>query len=113
VEIPGPVLSTIQPLLPGNATVKTRKNLFTAQTSHQEIIQETAKTTLTPVNNTTASSNFNTIQHPPHISTNAVIFSNTTQGGGGGSNKRSLNRDQRRKELIKITLENQAFLRRL
>ena len=106
------MLSTIQPLLPGNATVKMRKNLFTAQTSHQDIIEETAKTTLTPVNNTTASSNFNTMQHPPNISTNAVIFSNGAQVGGG-SNKRSLNRDQRRKELIKITLENQAFLRRL
>jgi hypothetical protein len=30
-----------------------------------------------------------------------------------GGIKKSLNRDYRRKELLKITMENQAFLRRL
>jgi hypothetical protein len=47
---------------------------------------------------------------PQQVTSSNVIISG---GVGGGSNKRSLNRDQRRRDLIKITLENQAFLRRL
>jgi hypothetical protein len=36
-----------------------------------------------------------------------------TSSSSMSNHKKSLNRDIRRRELIKITLENQAFLRRL
>ena len=54
-DFPEQSLSMIQPILT-NSAVKTRKNLFTAQTSHQDFVpsqQETAamKSALTPVNN--------------------------------------------------------------
>ena len=60
-EVPPPVLSTLQPIT--NSAVKGRKNLFTAQTSHQDIIQETVKTTLTPVNNNNTNTLANTTQY--------------------------------------------------
>jgi hypothetical protein len=45
-----------------------------------------------------------------------IMMATTTANGFSNSSmshKKSLNRDIRRRELIKITLENQAFLRRL
>jgi hypothetical protein len=53
------------------------------------------------------------------LSNNALL---SGVGGGGlhlpglnpiGTAKRSLNRDARKRELLKITMENQAILRRL
>lgn len=81
-----------------------RSALFSAQTAGLHSAQEIGK-------------------NPPEInndlSKTGGLMNVTTGFGAGGntsalsSQKKSLNRDARRRELIKITLENQALLRRL
>lgn len=93
----------------GAVPLHNRSTLFTAQTAVQSTndINGGGGGVAPPV---TASNEFSKMNN-----TGGLAMGSTTMGGGSGfghsnsamsSQKKSLNRDVRRKELIKITLEN-------